>query len=409
MDTHPSFQKQRLRLCRVVTVPFFFRHHLRSTIAATVEAGYETHLVCSQGPGFDALTRIKGVHVHEINIERDIALFKDLRSLFELYSFLRRGQFDLVHSCTPKAGLLTAIAAFLARVPLRFHTFTGQAWLLKTGLLRKVAKLCDRVILSLNTKCYADGFSQIEELIAERVTSENRIAVLGKGSLSGVDANIFDPELLSQNEKELIKNELSIPDSAIVINFTGRLNKDKGIDVLFEAFKSVSEKHPECHLLIVGPQDETSNGLGASQLQALKSHPRIHVTGYTDKPQNFLSISDIFCLPSFREGFPNVILEAALMGIPSIGSDVVGVKDTILPGKTGILVPPKDARALAENLNLLVEDGDLRLRLGENARNYALPHFEQGIVNKKILDEYSSMLQSVAHKKKYLRVKKFIV
>ncbi len=370
-----------MKICRVSTVSFFLYNHLRGQIIATVEAGHEVVLAGSAGPEVEWLKAIPGVRFQEMDIPRKISPLRDLRALWQLYLFFRRERFDIVHSTTPKAGMLCAVAAYLARIPIRLHTFTGQAWAELKGAMLSIAKAGDRTTVFFNTQCYADSQSQKQFIVAEKIASMEEIRVLGSGSLAGVDLSRFDPEKWAPS-KNAIRSDLGIPENHRVITFIGRITKDKGIEELLAAFKRMKR----CTLLLVGPKEAKDGSLSDSAESA--SNSNIRMIGYSTEPERYLAVTDIFCLPSYREGFGNVVIEAAAMGVPTVGTDIIGLRDAILAGQTGILVPPKESDALADALETLLENEEMRAKMGEAARERAVSEFSADKVNAAVLAEY---------------------
>lgn len=378
-----------MRICRIATVPFFLQNHLRAQICATVAAGHEVALVASSGPEIPALRTIPGIRFHHIEIPRQISPLRDLVALWRLFRLFRREKYDIVHSTTPKAGMLTALAAYLARVPVRLHTFTGQVWMEKRGLVRLLAKAGDRVTAALNTQCYADSFSQRDFIIGERVARPEQIRVLGAGSLAGVDLHRFDPAAWAPRASA-IRTELGIQAGVKVISFIGRLTRDKGIDELVSAFQALRSQGVNCLLLLIGPQDTDWETLSAGVRHAIAHDPAIRSVGYSSEPERFLAVTDVFCLPSYREGFGNVVIEAAAMGVPTVGTDIVGLRDSIVDGETGVLVPPKDPAALPHALAALLADEKTRKIMGDSARRRAVAEFDAQRVNAAVTDEYNN-------------------
>ena len=381
-----------MRICRVATVPFFMLHHLQSQIRSTVARGHEVFLVTSPGPGIDEVAQIPGISLKPINIERGISLLADFRTLVALYLFFRKSHVDIVHSTTPKAGFLCALGGLLARVPIRLHTFTGQRWMELGGVLRWMLKACDWLIVNLNTCCYADSESQRAFLIEQGIASPDKIKVLGPGSLAGVDlAKIERWHLLEHSSK--LKADLRIPENAKVITFVGRVTRDKGIAELVAAFDTVRDKIKNALLILVGPLEPERDPLPENLLAAINSNPHVRVVGYDPAPEKYLAISHVLCLPSYREGFGNVVIEAAAFGVPAVGTDIVGLKDAIVDRKTGILIPPKDAAALADALLDLLGNDELRKRMGEAAKHRAASLFDSNLVNSCVLDEYDALFR----------------
>lgn len=376
-----------MRVCRVATVPFFVAHHLKSQIKTIAEAGHDVVIVSSPGPALVQVARTIGVDAHPIHIRRSISILSDLRSLIALYRYFSKARFDIVHSTTPKAGLLSAIAGLLARVPIRLHTFTGQPWVRLRWPLRWIAKGGDRVIVWLNTKCYADSHSQAVFLVSQGIAARGEITVLGRGSLSGVDTVRFNPDAWRAKQVE-IREGTGIPAGARIIAYIGRITKDKGIGELVTAFRRLLDAGMNVYLLLVGPFEPERDPLPADVHEYIQQELRIKTVGYCAEPERYLSITDVFCLPSYREGFPNTVIEAAAMGIPTVGTKIVGLMDSVVDGETGILVPPRDVEALTDALSRMLGNESLRVRMGENASKRAHAMYDSTIVNKFLLDEY---------------------
>ncbi len=379
-----------MRICRVASVPFALLHHLRHQILATAAAGHEVLLIASPGAEWSGLRGIDGVRVREIPIARALSPLRDLASLFALWRCLRAERIDVLHSTTPKAGLLAAIAGRLAGVPVRLHTFTGQAWAELSGPMRWLARAADRLVVALNTRCYADSASQRAFLEQEGIAAPGELAVLGAGSVAGVDAAAFDPGRYREAAAALRRAHGIEPEARVLV-FVGRVTRDKGIAELVQAFGVLEKRHPSAHLFLVGPEEPERDPLPAETRSAIAGNRRIHAVGYNATPQHFLAAGDVLCLPSYREGFGNVVIEAAAMGLPAVGTRIVGLADAIADGETGVLVPVRDAAALAAALERLLADDALRLAMGRAARERALRLFEAGAVNALVLAEYAAL------------------
>lgn len=383
-----------MKIARIATVPFFLYNHLRGQIEATIAAGHEVVLISSGGEESEWLQKMPGVRFHEINIPRKISLLSDLLALWNLFLFFRQERFDIVHSTTPKAGMLSAIAGFFARVPVRLHTFTGQPWVEMQGMMRAIAKTGDKLTAHFDTLCYADSFSQRDFIISEGVCNERKILVLGSGSLAGVDISRFNPEKWAGSREATLK-ELDIPAKYKVITFIGRLTRDKGLEELMAAFSAVCRSGQKCMLLLVGP-DEAEDGVLSNSVKN-RSDPNMRFIGYSAQPERYLAVTDIFCLPSYREGFGNVAIEAAAMGVPTVGTNIVGLRDAVVDGETGLLVPPKDSATLASALISLLKDEKRRIEMGEKARSRSTAQFDARRVNAAVLDEYQRLTSARPH------------
>jgi glycosyltransferase involved in cell wall biosynthesis len=382
-----------MRICRIATIPFSLIHNLGGQLDAIVEAGHELDLVCSRGPGFEDLEQRSGVTVHAIEMPRMISPIADFVALVRLWSLYRRGNFDIVHSTTPKAGLLSALAGLLAGVPLRLHTFTGQPWATLSGPLRWLARMSDRLVIRLNTQCYADSPSQRDFLIAEGLCRADQVKVLGAGSIAGVDVTKIKQAARRYPAAET-KAALSIPAHAAVIAFIGRVTRDKGIVELIKAFERVLRQYPDCHLVIVGPLEPERDALPADILKTIHDHPRIRLTGYQPAPEKYLAAADLLCLPSYREGFGNVVIEAAALRVPTVGTSIVGLEDSVVDGETGLLVPPKNEAALADALICLLSDAGKKEKMGRAAEIRTINLFSASRVNALVVQEYKTLFES---------------
>jgi glycosyltransferase involved in cell wall biosynthesis len=333
-----------------------------------------------------------GLEYHCIDIPRSIQPMKDVMALIRLFKFFQKNTFDIVHSTTPKAGLLSALAGKMAGVPIRLHTWTGQQWVTMKGPKRFISRIADRLIGVLNTRCYADSHSQMRFLVQEGIVDKNKIAVIGENSLSGVDLKRFDPPKWSPEKKQKIRHELSISATSKVIIFVGRIAKDKGIQELIGAFETLLSRGYELDLVLVGPLDQERGGDATVSAAELRKYARVHLTGYTASPEYYLSIADIFCLPSYREGFGTVVIEAAAMGLPAVGTNINGLVDAIVDGETGILVPPRDESALMTAMQRLLDEPELLMKMGQNARRRCVQNFSSEIINRALAMEYERLL-----------------
>jgi len=376
-----------MKLARVATMSFSIVSQLRKQLEAIKNQKIDITIISGRDDGMEFIDNLDIPH-KDIQIPRDISLIKDFLALVNLYLYFKREDFDIVHSTTPKAGLLTSIAGFFARVPIRLHTFTGQAWANLSGFKKWICIQMDKVIISLNTQVYADSFSQVEFLLEQKVIKNlEDIKVLGDGSLAGVDLQRF-----SDTEKEIFRErrraEFNIPHESFVFIYLGRINIDKGINELIQSFNQLTKENKNTHLILVGPIDIKQPTEKNRVENLIKDSINITRYEYTDSPERFLSMSDVLCCPSYREGFGTVVIEAAAMGITSIGSDVVGLKDSIINNQTGLLFRCGDSEDLREKMQLLMDNHELRKSLSENAVKNAMNRFSSSRLSNLVLDEY---------------------
>lgn len=374
------------KVCIVVASEMTLRTFLVRQLVA-MQARYDiTVVVNTTNP---ALLEDLGIvaRLQALPIARTIAPLRDLRCLLRLIRLMRRERFDLVHSMTPKAGLLAMVAAWIARVPVRIHTFTGQVWATRTGMARAALRWLDKTMAKAATFVLADSRSQRTFLASEGVVSATKIAVLGSGSVSGVDAARFRPDLM---RRRIVRVSLGMSMTDVVLLFVGRINRDKGVMDLARAFAILADRRADIRLLVVGPDEERLTG--AIRDVCSRHLARVHFCEYTDAPEDFMNASDILCLPSYREGFGTVIIEAAAAGLPTVASRIYGIVDAVVDGKTGLLHEPADVTGLIGQLERLTSRRELRRSLGAEARTRAVRDFSQSTMTSAVLDVYSRLL-----------------
>lgn len=303
------------------------------------------------------------IQIQPVQIERSIRILADLRALVALYRYFRQNRFDVVHSVTPKAGMLAMTAAWLARIPVRVHMFTGQVWVTKTGLSRIVLKTADQLIASLATRNLVDSPSQCDFLQKEGVINADRMEVLADGSICGVDLLRFRPDAAAWRS---VREGFAIPASAVLLVYVGRLNKEKGIADLAASFADLAQRLPSLCLLLVGPDEEDMQCLVESICASCIE--RVAFVGFTDKPEHFMAAADIFCLPSYREGFGSSVIEAAACGVPAVASRIYGITDAVEEGVTGLLHRSTDVKGLSACIETLCTDIERRHSMGHAAR-----------------------------------------
>ena len=397
--TRPALDQATLegiRIARISTVPFFVVAQLKNQIRMLGQSGARVIVVASNEPELALLEGLDGVTCVPINIMRSISPLRDVVSLVRLFLFFKREKIQIAHSTTPKAGLLMAIAAWWARVPVRLHTFTGQPWVSMHGVKRWVARASDKLIGVLDTRCYADSNSQREFLIAQGIMPADKLAVVGSGSLAGVDVQRFDLNQFSATQRASTREALGIPADAPILLFVGRITVDKGVRELLRAFETLKAASYDAHLVFVGRFDDESGVAGVIKPDDIQRLPDAHLVGHTETPEAYLAVADILCLPSYREGFGTVVIEAAAMGVPTVGTNIYGLSDAVVQGETGLLVPPHDADQLANAFEALLDDRELRSRMGEAAKRRALTLFDARMLNQQLAEEYCKLLRTTS-------------
>lgn len=373
---------KRKQVCLIATIPFalkvFMAPHVKklSTI-------YDVTLMANGKEEDVADLLNEHVKFISVPIERHISISKDLKALIFLFKIFLKYRFSSIHSITPKAGLLSMTAARMAFIPVRAHTFTGQVWVTARGRLRSILKFMDKVIAFNATNVLADSPSQCVFLIEQEIVKKNEILVLGDGSFAGVDTNRFRPNELMRAK---IRSEFNIAGDDIIFLFMGRLHVEKGLLDLFKAFAITAQDNPKLHLLIVGPNEGEFDRPLVNLAASFPNH--VHRVGYTKVPENYIAAADVFCLPSYREGFGSTLIEAASSQVPSIASRIYGITDAVEDGVTGILHNAKSEVEIANAMILLASDRELRLKMGKNARARAIAMFSEERVTEAFLNFY---------------------
>lgn len=373
------------KLCFVATIPAAVHSFLKDNIRASAEKWSVTIISCPDGTG---LLSDLNVNLISLAIERKPSPWRDLLALVRMVILFRRERFDLIHSIMPKTGLLAMLAGWLACVPSRAHTFTGQVWATKRGWKRAVLKQIDRLIVFFATHILVDSPSQRDFLVSEGVLPQGKGVVIGQGSICGVDAYRFHPDV---QVKERVRAELNIGHEQIVILFLGRLNRDKGILNLATAFADIARSR-DVVLVLVGAEEDVPFSL-VQEICGMHRN-RLRRVSFTPTPERYMAAADIFCLPSYREGFGQVIIEAAASGVPTVASRIYGVTDVVEDNKTGCLFPPGDVVGLTQALLKLIEDPNLRRQIGGAARLRALVCFSSQKITSETVAFYSELLEN---------------
>ena len=373
---------KRKKICFVVpslgTARVFLLNHIKE-----LNLYFDIYLVASVEK--EALIYFKDIPLKEIKniaVSREISLFKDLRTLVSLRAYFREMKFDAVHTVTPKVGLLGILAARLAGVDKRIHIFTGQVWHTKKGWFKRFLMLLDRFTVWNSTHILVDGHSQRQFLIKNSIVKKTSSFVLGKGSISGVDTNRFVPDTIVKKE---VREELGIKENEVVFMFLGRMNSDKGINELAEAFNRLRKTQMNARLLLVGGDEENMTPIVKQKVKDIES---VLFYGVTPKPERLLQACDVFCMPSYREGFGTSIIEASLLEKPIICSATYGLMETIIENKTGLRHKVADVDSLYFAMEKLINDKNLRSLLGKGGREYVLGNFSAQKISEKWVEFY---------------------
>ena len=376
------------KIIRTVTVPqsigFFEEVMMRMK-----GNGYETVVVTSPGKELDEFKqRNPEEKIVEVPMERHVSLTKDMKSLRQMVKVLRKEKPYIVHSMTPKAGLITMIAAWLTGVPVRIHTFTGLVWPTATGFSRKVLMFTDWVTCTCATHIIPEGQGVKNDL--QQYITNKPMKVLGYGNVRGLDMYRFSrrPEINKQAQT-------FIKEGVFSFIFVGRIVRDKGINELIEAFVKLNTKYPKTRLILVGKYEADLDPIKAETMNEIQNNSSIEAVGpqYSDDLLAYYVASDCLVFPSYREGFPNVVLEAGAMGLPSIVTDINGSREIIENSKNGLIIPSKSCEALYDAMEYMITNDDARMHMVSNARSMIESRFERSFVQKCLLDFYEEILK----------------
>lgn len=370
-----------IRACTVAQSTGFFV----GLIPELRKMGFEVVAVSSDGPELQAVEEAGG-RVVTVEMERHISVLKDLRSLWQMVKVFRKERPDMVHSMTPKAGLICMMAGWLTRVPVRVHTFTGLVFPTAKGLKRRILMATDWLTCACATHVIPEGEGVKADLLNNGITRKP-IRVLGYGNVKGIDLDRFDPGDEIVNEAKKLRK-----DGLFTFIFIGRLVGDKGINELVEAFLRLHKDHPQTRLLLVGPEESDLDPLKPETVEKIKSCMGIEPVGSQSDVRPWLAASDALVFPSYREGFPNVVIEAGAMGLPSIVTDINGSREIIIDGQNGVIVPSKNAGALYAAMKEFVTDRAKTASMAEAARPMIASRFEQGYVRQCLYDFYKEIM-----------------
>lgn len=415
-----------MKLFRIATVPISLNILLNGQLRF-LNRYFDITAVSGSGTDLECVADREGVKTHSIRIRRKISILNDVISLFRLYFYFLKEKPQIIHSITPKAGLLSMIAGKWAGVPIRMHTFTGLIFPYRKGLLKWVLVLMDRVLCHYATHVYPEGNGVREDLLRFGIT-DKPLKVMADGNVNGIDTEHFSRGSVGEHQTRELRSQLGISENDFVFIFVGRLVKEKGIDELVAAFTRLLEQtgvyetaslvpswnqNPEAvhagtvpavadrasdplatgrniKLLLVGPLERKAHGLAKATLEQIKSNPAIMTVGWQSDVRPYFAVSDALAFPSYREGFPNVVLQAGAMELPSIVTDISGCNEIITHGINGLCIPSKNTQKLEAAMFQMLTRPESYQKMKEAARPRIESHYQQAAVWKALLEEYQA-------------------
>jgi glycosyltransferase involved in cell wall biosynthesis len=382
------------KLIRITTVPISLEKLLENQLRFMSDF-YCVTAISSDKVRLEKFGNNQGVDVFHVELTRKITPIQDLKAVIKLYKYLKKEKPQIVHTHTPKAGIVGMLASYLANVPNRLHTVAGLPLLEATGVKRKILNFVEKITYSCATNVYPNSHGLKNIILQNKFTKENKIKVIANGSSNGINTAYFNPDLFLAKEINLLKENLKIKDNDFVFIFVGRIVGDKGINESIEAFDNLSKSFQSIKLLLVGNFESDLDPLNNNTLKIIDDNSAILGAGYQQDVRPYLAIADALVFPSYREGFPNVVLQAGAMGLPSIVSDINGCNEIIKDEENGLIIPAKDSEAIYKAMKRLIEDPELKNKLQKNARNMITELYEQQIIWEALLKEYKSLEKNV--------------
>jgi glycosyltransferase involved in cell wall biosynthesis len=387
--------KSSHKLIRITTVPVSLSVLLKDQLRYMSDH-FEVLAVSSPDTMLEQVGVREGVRTAPIVMTRAITPVKDIKALWQLYRLLKKEKPAIVHTHTPKAGLLGMMASRLAGVPIRLHTVAGLPLMENTGVKRKLLDFIERLTYSCATGVYPNSKHLAGFILQNRFCKAKKMKVLGNGSSNGINTRFFQPDSALNKAACALKKKFGLTEKDFVFVFVGRLVKDKGIEELVEAFSQLKEKYPHIKLLLVGPYEPERDPLAPATRKVIETDKSIIHAGFQQDIRPYLMISQALAFPSYREGFPNVPMQAGCFNLPSIVTDINGCNEIIEDEKNGLIIPAKHVPELRLAMERLLTNPALFLTLQSNARQMIVDRYEQKYLWQLLLKEYHDQLRSHA-------------
>lgn len=378
------------KLIRITTVPISLQTLLKGQHRFMSENGFKVIGVSSKGKELEEVRNIENISVVELEMTRVISPIKDLRSLWNFYKLCKKEKPLIIHSHTPKAGIVGMLAAKLAGVPIRLHTVAGLPLMEATGTKRKILNFVEKQTYASATKVYPNSKGLYDFILENNYTSKEKLKVIANGSSNGIDTAFFNLNQIPEQQKIQLQQELNIEPNDFVFIFVGRLVGDKGINEIVQVFSKL--KIPNTKLLFVGSLETELDPLLQETLKEMNRNSNIISVGFQKDVRPYFAVANALVFPSYREGFPNVVMQAGAMELPSIVSNINGCNEIVIEGQNGAIVPVKNSDALLQAMQKMMNNKGYYAKLKENARPMIMERYEQQVVWDALLQEYNSLL-----------------
>ena len=354
--------------------------------------GFNVLTISSDGPEIPTIIRNEGIAHMIVPMSRSITPFQDLICLWQLIRLFRKTKPSIVHTHTPKAGLLGMWAASWSGVKVKLHTVAGIPWMESIGAKRLLLKWMEKLTYKFADKVFPNSNGLFEFITKNSLVQSKKLQVIGSGASNGIDLEHFSVTENLRVKAVTLKREIGIGEKDFTYIFIGRIVKDKGINELISAFTSIQKNDSSVHLVLVGPYENHLDPISQETQSDIDDNINIHPVGFQSDVRPWLLASDVLVFPSYREGFPNVPMQAGAMGLPIIATDINGCNEIIEEGKNGLLIPPKDEQSLTKTMLKIKEDETLRNSLQKNAHTMIASRFEQKKIWDALLKEYQELL-----------------
>lgn len=397
------------KLFRITTVPVSVEKLLGKQLTF-MNQFYEVTAISSDKEDLERVGQELGIRTKAIEMTRKITPIQDLKSLWQMYCYLKKEKPDIVHTHTPKAGLIGMIAAKLAGIKVRLHTVAGLPLMETSGVKRRVLNLVEKLTYACATKIYPNSYGLKDFILKEKFCSPHKLKVIGNGSTNGIDTAYFNPALFSPHQKKEIRQQWQLKEDDFVWIFVGRLVKDKGINELVAAFRQLTEEANDSEngsrnssannirnrapkLLLVGPLEPELDPLLPETLSEMEHNRNILTVGYQKDVRPYLAAADALIFPSYREGFPNVVMQAGAMELPAVVTNINGCNEIIKNNKNGIIISVKNKDQIYNALLKLMGDLSLYNKMKSEAREDIVQRYDQKLIWNAILEEYREMIK----------------